>query len=199
VALIQIRELKWRKLVQEFSSEVMNKLKEKLISFIASYDPDVTVHGYNVVLVVDKPSEEDRKVVRRIAREVERVFGVGIMIVPEVTEKDSLLEREARNIFLKSEDIETWNNIISEYEKKINKLLGSRLISFIASYDPDVTVHGYNVVLVVDKPSEEDRKVVRRIAREVERVFGVGIMIVPEVTEKDSLLQEEASSVFRAD
>ena len=104
MALIQISELKWRKLIQEFYNKVSNKLEERLISFIASYDPDVTVHDYNVVLVLDKPSEEDRRLVRRIAREIESDFGAGITIVPEVTDKDSLLEKEAKIVFLKSED-----------------------------------------------------------------------------------------------
>jgi len=105
MALLQITEMKWRKMIQEFINKISDTFGSRLVSFIASYDPNVTVNDYNVVIVLDKVSDEDWKVVRRIARDLEETLGVEITIVPAVTKKGSLLEEEAQNVFGKSKKV----------------------------------------------------------------------------------------------
>jgi len=102
MALLEITEMKWRKIVQEYINKISAEFGSRLVSFIASYDPNVTVNDYNVVIVLDKVSDEDWKTVRKIARSLEAELGVEIVIIPAVTEKGSILEEEARNVFSES-------------------------------------------------------------------------------------------------
>lgn len=99
MALLQIARLDWRKLVQEYMKRITDEFGHRLIAFIASYDPDVTVDDYNVVIVLDRVRDDDWRIARTIARELEREMGTEIMIVPAVVEKGSILEKEAKNVF----------------------------------------------------------------------------------------------------
>ncbi|MGQ4892002.1 MAG: hypothetical protein ACP6IP_05885 [Candidatus Njordarchaeia archaeon] len=199
MAILNIAELKWRRLVQDFMKVVSDFFGSRLVSFLASYNPDVTVNDFNVVIVLDKVSDEDWSAVRRMARDLEAKLGVDVMIVPAVVEKDHLLVEEAKNVFLYKEDLSKWRRLVQDFMKVVSDFFGSRLVSFLPSYNPDVTVNDFNVVIVLDKVSDEDWSAVRRMARDLEAKLGVDVMIVPAVVEKDHLLVEEAKNVFRED
>ena len=103
MALLQIVRLDWRKLIQEYMKRITDEFGHRLIAFIASYDPDVTVDDYNVVIVLDEVRSDYWRIARTIARELEREMGMEIMIIPAVVEKGSILEKEAKNVFGKGQ------------------------------------------------------------------------------------------------
>jgi len=103
LALLQIVRLDWRKLIQEYMKRITDEFGHRLIAFIASYDPDVTVDDYNVVIVLDEVRSDYWRIARTIARELEREMGMEIMIIPAVVEKGSILEKEAKNVFGKGQ------------------------------------------------------------------------------------------------
>ena len=118
MALLQIARLDWRKLVQEYMKRITDEFGHRLIAFIASYDPDVAVDDYNVVIVLDKVQDDDWRIARAIARELEKEMGMGIMIIPAVVEKGSILVKEAQTVFLLQPNLKQWTQLIREYKKK---------------------------------------------------------------------------------
>ena len=196
MALLQIARLDWRKIVQEYMKRITDEFGHRLIAFIASYDPDVAVDDYNVVIVLDKVQDDDWRIARAIARELEKEMGMGIMIIPAVVEKGSILAKEAQIVFLLQPNLKQWTQLIREYKKRISKCFGRKLVAFFASQNPDVTVDDYNVVIVLDRVRDDDWRIARAIARELEREMGTEIMIVPAVVEKGSILEKEAKNVF---
>ena len=105
MALLEIAELGWRRIVQEYVNRISAFFGSRLVSFVASYDPNVTVDDYNVVVVLDRVSDEDRRSVLRMARSLEAELGVEIVLVPAVVERGSFLEEEAKNVFNKNKKL----------------------------------------------------------------------------------------------
>lgn len=98
--VIQIEKLMWKELINQYLKEILSLFEDRLVGFYASYDPNVTVYDYNVIIVVkDIPTDKDIEEVRAIARNIEEEAGLDTLIIPIVVEKGDIIEDEAYATF----------------------------------------------------------------------------------------------------
>ncbi|MGC8932789.1 MAG: hypothetical protein ACP5KE_07260 [Candidatus Methanodesulfokora sp.] len=145
----------WRDMVIRFAEELKKAFGERLIRVIALPSPDDEVYDSNVLVVIDRPDQEDRMAVIKIA------VKTGDKLNPLVAGEE---EEDAIRAFLAMPSRADWNNEHMRFAEELKKAFGERLIRVIALPSPDDEVYDSNVLVVIDRPDQEDRMAVIKIA-----------------------------------
>jgi intergrase/recombinase len=147
----------WTASIIKFAEGLMLHFGKRLKRVIALPSPDDQVYDSNVLVVIEKPTLDDVKIVMELAvRSGERL---NPLVVDEGDE-------EAVRIFMSSFQIPKadWNYEHVKFAEGLMLHFGKRLKRVIALPSPDDQVYDSNVLVVIEKPTLDDVKIVMELA-----------------------------------